>query len=106
MTVIFAQGFLTTHDPFTLPCLHLVSRHFLVVFDHFCTAYVISVTPGMLHDMVMVSRVLEINCGITEEISKTMKLQITCLYQSETGIKISFNQAGGPFMENIGFDRV
>ena len=82
MTVIFVQGFLTTHDPFTLPCLHLVSRHFLVVFDHICTEYVISATPGRLHDMVMVSRVLEINCGITEEISKTRKLDKDCVHNS------------------------
>ena len=78
MTVTFVQGFLTTHDPFTLPCVHLLSRHFLEDFDHICTVYVISVTPGMSQDMVIVSRVLDVNCGSAEEISKTMKLGMEC----------------------------
>jgi len=33
--------------------------------------YFLGVTPGTLHFMVIVSRVLEINCGFAEEISKT-----------------------------------
>ena len=67
----FVLSALTTHKPFALSRVHRVSRHVLALFDHICTVYFISVTPGTLNIIVMVSKVLEINCGIAEEISKT-----------------------------------
>ena len=59
--------FVTTQVFLTVLWMHLVSRHVAVVFDHICTVYEISVTRTGWNFIVMVSRPLEINCGLAKK---------------------------------------